>query len=128
MQVVNNAPGADGVDAGDVEESAPTIGAREPPQVPDVVVPVEPDHARGRDHLQWPAVPSAPTETGHAASAEAIDHDVDNPTQPTTDEEITRMSTDAEQKMDQAIETFRPRRGPTEKIALHPSGRPGQQP
>jgi hypothetical protein len=54
--------------------------------------------------LQWPSVSDG---TGHAVPVAVIHQDAENPTQPTTDEEITRMSAKAEQKMDQAIETFR---------------------
>lgn len=58
-------------------------------------------HAQG---LQWPAMFAG---TGHAVPVAVISQDAENPTQPTTNEEITRMSAEAEQKMDQAIETFR---------------------
>ncbi len=67
----------------------------------------------GAQGLQWPALSPVSTGAVNAAFDELIHHaavDLDggnNPTQPATKEEITRMTADADQKMDQAIETFR---------------------
>jgi hypothetical protein len=63
--------------------------------------------------LQWPSLSSVSTGAVNAVSDELIHHAAvdlaggENLTQPATQEEITRMAADAEQKMDQAIETFR---------------------
>ncbi|MBV9030865.1 MAG: hypothetical protein JO364_11305, partial [Pseudonocardiales bacterium] len=63
--------------------------------------------------LRWPALSSEPSGAVTPVSEELLHHTAvdpdsgDNPGQPPTPEEITRMTADAEQKMDQAIETFR---------------------
>ncbi|MBW0009422.1 MAG: hypothetical protein JO063_04770 [Pseudonocardiales bacterium] len=63
--------------------------------------------------LRWPALSSEPSGAVTPVSEELLHHAAvdpdsgDNPGQPPTPEEITRMTADAEQKMDQAIETFR---------------------
>ena len=71
------------------------------PELADLV------HAQG---LRWPALPSGAVipvseEVSHHAAVDPDGGDI--PSQPPTPEEITGMAADAEQKMDQAIETFR---------------------
>ena len=68
----------------------------------------------GAQGLRWPALASVSTGAVNAVFDELVHHatvELDggkNPTtQPTTEEEITAMAADAEQKMDHAIETFR---------------------